>query len=535
MPVETSLRSSGTVHGGRSLPWLTVAALTSLCLLYGISAQRHVLVPPDIDSLRDLGFIQALLDGNYWQDPSYAGAWRYYPPLVHVIVAIAAHVLGVSDLALFWTRSGIWLNLMTPVAFFLMCRGLFANSPAAAAATCFYVLWSGSRLWPWVTGGYTPWPLTPLIAQTLFFVSVLAIVTSRPPSLKLSSLLCAALIGLLIGLTALAHLVPAVILTAIVTVAAVVRAQCDPRIIIWLGVVGIVELATAAPYLVPAILFYPQGILNEVYSGWVDNTLMLSNMESALISNAPGVLALLATVILVRRRRDLRQVSIAALLAWIAVCSLFILRHYLCALPATGQASACHVFVLTVHHYQLYLQNAWSCLMGYAAWAAYQEAARPGHARWCRPAAVTIVFAALAVGMWSFLHREYDESALQYKFDREAYRWVLANTRPSNIFVTDDNSGWAAIAAGRRMVAIPALFSNPFVDWTARDERRRAYLDAASRDGDGDRRLCDFENQEAYLLVPHSFQVRSSRVRVVYVSTIHTVYRISTEDCKPST
>ena len=123
------------------LPWVAVAAFLLLCVLHGISAQRGVGVPADLDSLRDLGFIQALLDGNYWGDPSYAGEWRYYPPLVHIIVAAIARVSGATDLPLLWTRLGIWLNLLTPVAFFLMCRGLFAGSGAAVAAICFYVLW----------------------------------------------------------------------------------------------------------------------------------------------------------------------------------------------------------------------------------------------------------------------------------------------------------------------------------------------------------------------------------------------------------
>ena len=537
------------------LPWVAVAALLSLCVLHGISSQRGVRVPADTDSLRDLGFIQGLLDGNYWGDPSYAGEWRYYPPLVHIIVAAIARVSGATDLLLLWTRSGIWLNLLTPVAFFLMCRGLFAGSGAAVAAICFYVLWSSSHVTPWIMGGYTPWPLTPSIAQTLFFIGVLAIVTAKPPSFRMASLMRAALIGLLIGLTLVAHLVPGVILTAIAVVVATVQARCHPWIIVWLGLVAVVELATAAPYLVTTVLYYPAGMLNDVYKYAVEDNfivngpLQLHNLKQVAKINAPGSLALLVAIVLIRRRRDIGLASRTALLAWIGVCAVFITRHYACALVGTSQARVCQIFVLTVHHYQLYLSNAWACLMGYVTWAAVQMAAAPGRPRWRRPVAAIVVVALLVFGVRSFLYNRYDQQARQsamadgLDFDPQAYHWVLANTVPRDIFVTELESElqreWhtpaalTVMAAGRQMVAAPVLYSNPFVDWMARDARRRLYLNAASRDGNGDVRLCDFQNQHAYLLVQRDFEVRSPRLHPVYASAYLAAYRISTKGCGP--
>ncbi len=524
--------------------WLIVGLLLLLCLLHGISVQRGVPVPPDIDSWRDLGFIQALLDGNYWGDPSYAGEWRYYPPLVHAIVAAAAYVSATDDLALFWTRSGIWLNLLTPVAFFLMCRGLFAVTGAAVAATCFYVLWSGSTGTPWLMGGYTAWPLTPPVAQAPFFLAVLAIVRARPPSIQSAALLHAALIGLLIGLTALAHLVPAIILTVVVTVVAAFRAQGHPRAVAWLAVVAVAEIATAAPYLVTSVLYYPDGILNEVNGGYVDDMLRLDGLKRTILINTPGAVALVAAVALVRHRRDVAPAAAAAVLAWVGVCVVLIMRHYACALPEIGQTRACSVFVLTVHHYHLYLQNAWACLMGYVAWTAIQMAMEPHRARLWRPAATVVVLAALSLGVWSFLRHGYDKLAQQagqedgQGFDVQAYRWVLANTAPRDVFVTELPGDWHApaafsvMAAGRQVIAVPVLFSNPFVPWTERDVRRQAYLDAAAQDTGGDSRLCDLRGQPAYLLVPLDFPARSPRLQPVYATAYHAAYRISTEGCQ---
>jgi hypothetical protein len=527
-----------------SLPWVAIGALLSLCLLHGIGVQHDVRVAPDLDSLRDLGFIQALLDGNYWGDPSYAGEWRYYPPLVQVIVAVIAHFSGTTDLMLLWTRSGIWLNLLTPPAFFLMCRRLFACSGAAVAATCFFVLWSSSRANPWVMGGYTPWPLTPSIAQTLFFLGVLAIVTGPPPSLRPPSLLRAGLIGLLIGLTLLAHLVPAVILTVMVVSVAIVRARFDPRVVAWLGVVALFELATAAPYLVPTVLYYRAGMANDVYSAWVDPLLKGSNFTHVVLLNAPGILASLVTLVLARRRRDINLAAATALIAWVSICSLFIIRRYACAIPGASQAHICSIFVLTIHHYHLYLQNAWACLMGYATWATIQMVGELGRPRWSRPAVGIVVAAVLAFGVRSFLNRDYDEDARGVgmtdgqMFDSQVYRWVLASTEPTDVFITDLQSAYGSpaafsvMAAGRQLIAVPVLFSNPFVEWTRRDARRQSYLDAAEQDGDADGRFCDFRGQQrAYLLVPRDFRVRSPRLQPVYASAYLAAYRVLTEKC----
>jgi hypothetical protein len=529
-----------------SLPWLTVGALLALCALNGIKLQQGLSIPPDSDTLRDLGFIHALLDGNYWGDPSYSGEWRYYPPLVHAFVAVIAHTIG-PDLALFWTRCGIWLNLLTPAAFFLMCRRLFPESGAAVAATCFYVLWPSSALipWalgPWVLGGYTPWPFTPLMAQSLFFITLLTIVTAPPSSLRVRSLLRAALIGLLIGLTALAHLPPAVILSAIVAAVAVVQSRCHPRIIVWLGVVAVVELATAAPYLAP-LLHYPGNILNPANGEWIDDLLQPHRLKRIAVLNAPGVLASLIAAIIARRRRDIAPTSLAALLAWISVCGLFILRSYACTVFSIGQARVCHFFVLPVHHYHLYLQDAWACMMGYSAWAVIRTATQEGRPHWYRPVAVVLILATLAVGVRSFFKLPFDEFERQVGltdgryFDSQAYRWVLANTNPSDVFLTDlvtptweNTAAFTIIAAARQLVATPKNVSSPFVDWEKRDTRRRFYLEAGSPETD-DGRLCDFRGQRAYFLVGTEFPKRSPRLEPVYASRHLVAYRISTEKC----
>ena len=122
-------------------PSVVVVALLLVCAAKGIWMSAGVQVPPDPDTVRDLGFIQGFLDGNWFGDPMTAGAWRWYPPLLHGLAALVVAALGLPLLPV-WLHTGAWLNLLSPLLFHLMNRRLIGAWPAAAA-TVVFVLFTG--------------------------------------------------------------------------------------------------------------------------------------------------------------------------------------------------------------------------------------------------------------------------------------------------------------------------------------------------------------------------------------------------------
>ncbi|MBN8909149.1 MAG: hypothetical protein J0H99_21610 [Rhodospirillales bacterium] len=68
--------------------------------------------------------------------------------------------------------------------------------------------------------------------------------------------------------------------------------------------------------------------------------------------------------------------------------------------------------------------------------------------------------------------------------DRAAYEWILRRTTPEDLFATPlpaaaDSLGptvGTVFAAGRRLVAPPAVHSNPYLPWPPQEARRRAAL-----------------------------------------------------------
>jgi hypothetical protein len=80
--------------------------------------------PFDTDFHRDMAFIHGTLDGHFGQDPTYAGQFLWYNPMVFSIEAMLVRITGLP-MNIIVTRAGLYLNLLGPLTFFLMTWGLF--------------------------------------------------------------------------------------------------------------------------------------------------------------------------------------------------------------------------------------------------------------------------------------------------------------------------------------------------------------------------------------------------------------------------
>jgi hypothetical protein len=546
--VETARELRTATKASNLAPWFVLGLLLILCSFHGLHLVAGLVRTPDTDLFRDAGFIQGLLDGNWFGDPAYAGEWRYYPPLVHALGAFLVRILGAKDVLAFWVQAGVWLNLLTPLTFYFMAKCLLGSSQAAAASTTVYVLFNGAVTAPWMTGGYTPWPITPSISQAFFFASVWIILERGIPGTTWKNLLGAVIIGVMIGLALLAHLIPAVILTGIVISVAFGTGGFRTGTLMWLAVVGVAELATAAPYLAPILINYPTGVVNRPNVDWVDPLMFLSPaaVGKIILLNLPGIAAFAGLLLLGRwLAPPLNRASLLTLLSWIAVCAVAITRYYVCGLVQhlveLGFRGVCKTLYLQVFYYHLYLQDAWACLIGFIVW----QAMRRIWDRWrkfaaFRTLAVVLVGALLAVGGLAFLHRRFDIASRSEalsdgtSIDLEAYHWILANTVPDDLFVTDLRSAaapFSVMAAGRRLAAVPILFSNPFVDWNKKNDLRLRYLETANDPDRPRTALCDLGRGHGWLLLPNDFQVVQARVEPVFRTRYNTVYRITGSDC----
>jgi hypothetical protein len=242
--------------------------------------------------------------------------------------------------------------------------------------------------------------------------------------------------------------------------------------------------------------------------------------------------------------------SVAILAAWIGVCGLFLLRHYACMLvPGPMPEAACRVTSVPPHHYHFYLQAAWACVIGLVGWKAGLRLWAGSGGKAVRAGLAAAVLLAAGAGVGSMLNRPYDRISRQQAerdgvdFDRAAYGWVLAATRPADLFVTEHKTDWgdpaafSVFAAGRRLVAAPKQHSNPYVAWEPRNARRLRYL-AAADEGDAAafcdlvREAAEAEGGRAWLLLPNGRAVaEGAGVEPIFRSAYHTAYRVEPDGC----
>ena len=461
------------------LPALLLAALVLLCAIKGVWMTAGLIVPTDPDTIRDIGFIQGLRDGNLFHDPGLADAWRWYPPLIHAIAAAVLTVIGGNTLDI-WIHAGAWLNLLTPLAFYAMNRALFGAWPALLAVAVM-VLLNGSLMASDETAGYTPWTLTPALVWPATFLAV-PVIHRRTPRLRFAD---AILIGTILGLVFLAHTIPAILLSAIT---AAIALACAPsrRSILWLAAVALTELALTLPFLGPLLVDYRLHIANPVPGAWVHALLAPDARDRLLLLNLPGIAAL-ATLIALRPR--LPRPTVVLFAAWIATCLAFLLRHFACS-GADLPHPACTVFVVAPHHFHVYLQAAWASLAGLALHQAH--AARPRRAPLIAAPLIVVAGAiAFIANAADHTQRAGARARPDDVLDLPAYLWILAHTRPGDEFVTprpaapDEMGPEAAtvIAAGRPLVAPPAIHANPYIPWPPLERRRSVLLAAATGPG----------------------------------------------------
>jgi len=159
--------------------------------------------------------------------------------------------------------------------------------------------------------------------------------------------------------------------------------------------------------------------------------------------------------------------------------------------------------------------------------------------------AAVVVLAVASVGGWSLLNRKYDTvtryAAVAHAdggalIDLDAYRWILANTRPNDTLATPLASDWgdpaafAAYAAGRKLVALPLLHSNPYLLWEPREARRQQILKAATGDAPPTP-LCEYHGGTLWVLLPIGTPVDERRVESIYSTKRYTFYQVRSGLC----
>ena len=286
---------------------LVAAALVTAALVVAMRATHGLLWPFDPDHWRDIAQAQTVRDGHPLADQYYLGEWVWYNPLLAWTLAAGSLLTGVS-VTLFHVQTGPYLNLLGPVAFYLLARRL-AGPPAALAGLTLYLFFlSGPEPFP-LYATYSPWLFAANFAQGLFFVSVLALLWARDRPTVMRTLAS----GALVGATFLAHSAPGVLLAAI---------ACALFVADWraLARIGGMALLVASPFLVTVVVHYHFRVLNPAPFVWEYTPVMRDHLPQTLWDNWLLIgAAMIGLVVAPRRALTVWLVTSAALMIYSVV------------------------------------------------------------------------------------------------------------------------------------------------------------------------------------------------------------------------
>lgn len=469
------------------LPGAAVAAMCAFAFSHGVRTTHDLDWPYDQDLYRDIAQAQVFRDGNYGADPFYRGHSLWYGPLLPFVVATISRLLDLP-VATVYTRLGAYVNLAAPLAFYLLACRLLGRWAAVAAV--FGLLFLRAPDAPsWTEATYSPWLFSSNFAQALFYVALLAYrrawISRRP--------LVYAAAGAVLGLTFLAHAAPVLVMAVVLAVvvlwsrAGSARARWRPLVRRHGLLVGC-GLLVSLPLLWSILGRYHLQVRNPAPGLWSWPPLQPENALGFLASQLSPLSAVTVVGALHLFRRVGRRLDPRLLLAWAAGC-LLLFAYATLASAARPEGIALPTLVPAFHFF-FYGTAAASLMFGHGLhvlglWAArpFMRLVDPRHrlARLLEPAVVAVCLLVLAGYALPSYPQRFDFTTARQRAQelglrqswQQARHWIRSHTRAGDVFLCVDEPALFVVGpAGRKVVALEDVFSNPYVEWEGRAEAR---------------------------------------------------------------
>lgn len=479
----------------RQVEWLAVLMflfMLALALAPGIKAVAGLTWGASVDFHRDGAFVRALLEGHYGEDPTYLGAAMWYSPMMTWVEAAAASITGlpVSEAII---RMGAWLNLLAPIAFFIMAWH-FLGPARAVACTAVFLFFAIGQEPGWAVPTYSPRMISVTFCQWFFYLELVLI----DRALRTTRIGPSIAAGAGAGITFLAHAGPAmisVLIIAFFTLAAIVAAlrRRDKRAA-WARIKASTAAAIAftvgtLPLTWYIVGYYGMHVVNT--SGFLYTYYAVTLRQGAIflhhnlsLVNLVAVAGLVGVLFLARRLAIPHRAR-ALLLAWLGI-SLLLFAYSYASTVLTANYGMHVPLLLPTYHFYFYAKGSLAVFAGLAAWEllawAWSRFRRrtPRAMVSAQSVPVAVLFAVIALACTLnypayatrrdvFIVRNRNLAFAENTGEIEAAERIHALLPWSTVVLCDvDLSIWPMLPTARHVVATASTMGNPYLDQSQR-------------------------------------------------------------------
>lgn len=447
---------------------------------------------PDFD--RDISFARGTLQGHYGKDPNYKGEYLWYNPMLFSIEAAIAKTTSLP-LNVVAVRTGTYLNILAPVAFFFMAFYLFGSEIGLAALLSFLFLASGN-IQGWGSATYTPWLYPVCFAQFLFYINVMLCYKAFESDRNTWFVF----LGISIGITFLSHSAP-----ALLSILIIISLQSQKifslfkerkyaliRRYFFQGIITFVLFVIAAmPLLYYVFGRYHLHLINRATFEYTEGIFIWRNYKEMIKANL-SVSFFVAVVGFVWFYRNFQQQLIRRIiLSWLY----FTIIMYIYSTLVSNIDGKYHIHLpgtVPSFHYFFYLKALQSIFFGFGFLflinpvISFLKNKLTGKKESGRRDNFGGIFFVVVVLICAFAYFPFYKNREDFVLLRqqaiekenqtgkiEVYNYIIKNIPEDKVILCDiDPSIFPVMATARKMVAIRFTFSNPYLDFDERDKDR---------------------------------------------------------------
>jgi hypothetical protein len=445
---------------------------------------------PDFD--RDISYIQGTLDGKLGKDPSYAGAYLWYNPLLFSIETAIVEVSGLPIHTVV-TRAGTYLNLLSPIAFIIMLVVL-VNYRVALAALLSYLFLASGNIPGWGAATYSPWLYPVCFTQFLFYLSIIFFYKA----FSKQSYFWFFIAGATTGICFLGHAAPAILIVLMMTsiqggnIIQAVKEKDYPTLkkYMWQGAATFVPfILTSFPLLFFVVGKYHLHFINRMISQFVMGIFMRQNFLEMITANISGSFIISIVGFIWFYKKFHQPLVRKIILNWFFISIL--MYAYSSVVPGLERTLGIYLPVtVPSFHYFFYFKALQSVFFGFGFVFLIETLVRLSgilsKIKLATEGNNKNRFLIIAVVLCAIIYFPFYKNRADFVYPREqaiikqndkdkieVYNYIVQNLSPDEVILCDlQNSLFPVMPTARKLVAIHPTFSNPYHDFSNRNAAR---------------------------------------------------------------